>query len=162
MTKISGHFDELQLWDSAYLGKPVINDTEIMIPVRHIEVDPGHPLNHTDKPILLPEGQLIFSGVRKSERLIGEYLGDPKSGAGFKATYKITDGPFATTDEGVEAFVVEGVSEDPWAWITWEIESVSFALQVSQSLDAKFAEIDSDATHSISTTPQYLPPVPQH
>jgi hypothetical protein len=33
---ISGHFDELEFWDSARFGKPVIKDTEIIVPVHNI------------------------------------------------------------------------------------------------------------------------------
>lgn len=151
MTIINGYFDEIQLWDSAYFGKPVITDTAIIIPARNIEICEGHPLNNTEKPIILSEGKLIFGGVQKSERLIGEYLGDPKSGIGFKPSYKITDGPFVKTDEVVELFVVEGVLEEPPAWITWEIESVSFALEVSEAIETKITEIGSDSINYVST-----------
>ncbi|HEY9904112.1 MAG TPA: hypothetical protein V6D43_17065 [Candidatus Sericytochromatia bacterium] len=33
---ISGHFDELEFWDSARFGKPVIKDTEIIVPADNI------------------------------------------------------------------------------------------------------------------------------
>jgi len=36
MTIISGHFDELEFWDSARFGKPVIKDTEIIVPADNI------------------------------------------------------------------------------------------------------------------------------
>ena len=130
MTIISGHFDELEFWDSARFGKPVIKDTEIIVPVHNIRVYQEHPLNKIDESILLPEAKLIFSGVQKSELQIAEYLGDPKSGDGFKPSYKITDSHFVTTDKLGETFVLEGVLEEPLSWMTWEIESVSFFLEI--------------------------------
>jgi hypothetical protein len=33
---ISGHFDELEFWDSARFGKPVIKDLEIIVPADNI------------------------------------------------------------------------------------------------------------------------------
>ncbi|GAB4208406.1 MAG: hypothetical protein Fur006_67240 [Coleofasciculaceae cyanobacterium] len=130
MTIINEHFDELEFWDSARFGNPVIKDTEIIIPVHQIRVYQEHPLNNTNEPILLPKAKQIFSGVQKSERQIAEYLGDPKSGDGFKPSYKITDSHFVTTDKLGEIFVLEGILEEPLSWITWEIESVAFFLEI--------------------------------
>ncbi|GEM_PF-1314738 len=131
-TIVNGYFDEIELWDTAYFGNPIITDNTIIIPTRNITLYEGHPLNHTGNRMLLPEGKLCFSGVRRSERDIAEYIGDPKSGKGFKPAYKIIDGLFTKVDRPVTNFWIEGISENPSAWITWEIESVSFCLKIPE------------------------------
>lgn len=130
MTIISGYFDELEFWDSCYFGKPVIGKSDLIIPARNLGLYEGHPLNNKGKHMILPKCRLIFSGVKKSERVVGEYLGEPKSGKGFKPSYKVIDGPFPKTDEPVNNFFLEGILEDPLSYVTWEIESVSFDLEV--------------------------------
>jgi hypothetical protein len=139
-TIANGYFDEIELWDTAYFGNPIIADTTIIIPTRNITLSEGHPLNNTGKPILLPEGKLCFSGVTKSERDIAEYIGDPKSGKGFKPAYKIIDGPFPRLARPVTNFWVEGIWENPPAWITWEIESVSFCLEIPEITETRVGD----------------------
>ncbi|MGB3695595.1 MAG: hypothetical protein WA865_17405 [Spirulinaceae cyanobacterium] len=89
-----------------------------------------HPLNNQDKPLIMPKGKLIFQGVRKSERFIYEYYIDSGGKQKGKPGRKVIDGPFIEPNEDVEAFVIEGVLKQPWAWISWDIESVSFELEV--------------------------------
>ncbi|RCJ29409.1 hypothetical protein A6770_22005 [Nostoc minutum NIES-26] len=130
MTIISGYFDELEFWDSCYFSKPIIKNTQLIIPSRNIGLYEGHPLNNTDQLTILQSGKLIFSGIQRSERVIGEYLGEPNSGKGFKPSYTIVDGPFRQTDEPTTKFFIEGILEEPLSYVTWEIESVSFHLEV--------------------------------
>lgn len=131
-TIVNGYFDEIELWDTAYFGNPIITDTAIIIPTRNITLFEGHPLNKTGKTLILPEGKLCFSDVTKSERDIAEYIGEPKSGKGFKPAYKIIDGPFTKVEQPVINFWVEGIWENPPAWITWEIESGLFWLEIPE------------------------------
>ncbi len=132
--KISGYFDALEFWNSCELGKPVVKDTEVIIPASHIEIFEEHPLNQTGRPIIWGESKLVFGGVRRSDRVVFEYLGDPKSGGGFKRSYQISDGPFALVDEPVMTFVFEGILLEPLSYVTWEIDSVSFHLEVEESI----------------------------
>ncbi|HAG81739.1 MAG TPA: hypothetical protein DCL61_11360 [Cyanobacteria bacterium UBA12227] len=130
MTIINGYFDELEFWDSCYFGKPIIKDNKLVIPVRNLGIYETHPLNNTDELIVLQECKLVFCDVQKSERIVYEYLGEPKSGQGFKPSYKVNDGLFMKTAEPITTFFLEGVWEDPPAYVTWEINSVSFYLEV--------------------------------
>lgn len=130
VTIICGYFDELEFWDSCYFGKPLIKNTQLIIPSRNIGLYEGHPLNNTGQFMILQSGKLIFSGIQRSQRIIGEYLGEPKSGRGFKPSYTIADGPFPKIDEPITKFFLEGILEEPLSYVTWEIESVSFHLEI--------------------------------
>ncbi|WP_322736283.1 hypothetical protein [Nostoc sp. DedQUE12b] len=130
VTIISGYFDELEFWDSCYFGKPIIKNTQLIIPSRDIGLYEGHPLNNTGQFMILQSGKLIFSGIQRSQRIIGEYLGEPKSGRRFKPSYTIADGPFPQTDEPRTKFFLEGILEELLSYVTWEIESVSFHLEI--------------------------------
>lgn len=130
MTLVEGYFDELEFWDTTYFGKPIVKDTKLIIPARNIKLYEDHPLNTKGEPILLTKSNLIFSGVQKSERVISEYIGTPKSGQGFKPSYKVVDGLFAKTNEPTNSFYLEGILEEPLSYVTWEIESSFFYLEI--------------------------------
>lgn len=130
MQFIKGHFDELGFWDKAYFENPIFESEKIIIPTRNIEVYKEHPLNNIGQTIILPKGRLIFNDIKKSERIIGEYLGDPKSGADLKPAYKVVDGPSAHINKPVTKFILEGILEEPLSYVTWFIESVLFTLEI--------------------------------
>lgn len=133
MKIINGYFDELEFWNSCYFSQPVIKNTELIIPVHNIGLYEEHPLNNTGKLMILPEARLIFSGVQRSERVINEYLGEQNSGKGFKPSYKVSDGPFLKNDKSVTQFFFEGILEEPRSYVTWEIDSMLFLLEISEN-----------------------------
>lgn len=100
----------------------------MIIPVRQVVAYKEHPLNNTDKNIIFPECNLIFFNPKKSICVISKYL-DPKNYKGFHPSYTVSD-LFPEVDELTETFILEGTLENPLSWITWEIESVSFSLEV--------------------------------
>lgn len=130
MAIVSEYFEELEFWDSSYFGQPLIKNTTLIIPTRDIRVYEGHPLNNIGQTILLPSVKLVFSGVQSSVRVVGEYLGHPNSGKGFKPSYEIVDSSFRKTSEPTKIYFLEGILSEPLAYVTWEIESVSFHLEV--------------------------------
>ena len=134
MKIINGYFDDLEFWNSCYFSKPVIKNTDLIIPVRNIGLYEEHPLNNTGQLTILPEARLIFSGVQRSQRIINEYLGKPNSGKGFKPSYKVTDGSFTKNDKLVSQFFFEGILDEPLSYVTWEIDSMLFFLEVSENI----------------------------
>ncbi len=72
---------------------------------------------------------MIFEGVVRSERTLFEYIGDPVQGQ-FKSAQKVIDGPFSHNNEAHLIFGLEGILEKPVSWVDWEIECVSFSLEV--------------------------------
>lgn len=160
-TNVPNYFDEIEFWDSSIFYEPIKENNHLIIPARNITVYPEHPLNRTDKPIVLWMGKLIFRDVKKSERLISEYRGDPKSGEGFRDSYKIEDSGFENIKENdVERFILEGVLAKPFAWVTWTIESSSFALEVLKVVvcrDVRKVRIGRGRTEQLSEfEPKYL------
>ncbi|HLP91053.1 MAG TPA: hypothetical protein VK184_21025 [Nostocaceae cyanobacterium] len=129
MTIIKDYFDELEFWDTAFFKQPIVKKGELIIPARQVVVYKEHPLNHTDENMTLPECNLIFTNPKSSVRLVSEYL-DPENYKGFKPSYIISDGSFPQINELTELFVLEGTLENPPSWVKWEIESVSFSLEV--------------------------------
>lgn len=133
MIIINDYFDELEFWDSCYFEAPEIKNDVLIIPAHNIRLYEEHPLNKTDKPILLRKANLVFNGTQRSERSVGEYIGKPSSGEGFKPTYTITDGPFPENNDATETFLLEGVLKQPLSYITWEIKGSSFQLEIEES-----------------------------
>ena len=106
-------------------GKPKIAETEIKLPVREFSVSKGFP-GH-ERGVIYSQGTLVFEGVFSSVRTISEY--ETPEGKSFKATYTITDGPFAEVHDETYLFYVGGFSYDPHGWVEWDILAVNVRIE---------------------------------
>ena len=133
MTIIQNNFDKLYTIASDY-EQAIALDDKMVIPTRNLGVIPGHPLNPTPaETIFIPKCYLVFEKVKKSIRELWHYVAEPAESGHFKtveSSIAIVDGPFPDIDEPVESFLIEGVMLVPHAWVSWEIESVSFYLEL--------------------------------
>lgn len=101
---------------------PVIRGREMTVPIKDLRIN-GE---------FFAQCNLIFKGVKKSERTLWEYIGDPKSGQGFKPKRTVIDVPPADIDIEAKLYGIEGVfeSSEGWsAWVHWEIESVNCVIE---------------------------------
>lgn len=126
------NLDEIIDWSCSRFGKPQFDRTSIRVPVRMLRVGKDYP--GYSKSTLLEKAVLVFEGVSSSERAISEY-GDPQIRNGRRRyeivkSYPITDGPFDTVNEQAYLFYIGGVSDDPHAWIEWEIVAVTVRVEV--------------------------------
>lgn len=130
MRRIVGHFKGLNFSDGVDLEEVSIEDDKIVLEVSNVGVLPKHPLNTGHKmQEHLGRCRLIFEGVKSSRRVLYEYAVDPWHDD-FKAPRTIIDGPFREVGEPVTLFGFECVSTQPPAWVDWEIESVTFILEI--------------------------------
>ena len=145
MTIIQNNFDKLYTIASDY-EQAIVVDDKMVIPTRNLGVIPGHPLNPTPaETIFISECYLVFEGVKKSIRELWHYVAEPSESGHFKtveSSITIVDGPFPDIDEPVESFLIEGVMLVPHAWVSWEIESVSFYLEMESTNQPNLFEKD--------------------
>src|SRR5262249_22314306 len=126
MTQRHPSFDYFDFTE-AYIGIPDITDTTIRVPIRKFVILGGHPdylkTTHFTRCVL------VYEKVAHSKRTISKY-GEPKIIDG-KTTYLIeseddvSDGPFMPVNEPVFLHHLSGVSEEPHAWLNWDIVAVS-------------------------------------
>jgi hypothetical protein len=145
MTIIQNNFDKLYTIASD-LEPPIVVGNKIVIPARNLGLIPGHPLNPApQETIFIPKCYLVFEKVKKSIRELWHYVADPPESGHFRTvepSSSIDDGPFPELGEPVESFLIEGVMLVPHAWVSWEIESVSFYLEVESIDRANLIEKD--------------------
>ncbi|MCU0541570.1 MAG: hypothetical protein MUE44_05195 [Oscillatoriaceae cyanobacterium Prado104] len=145
MTIIQKNFDKLYTIASD-VAPPIVVDNKMVIPARNLGAIPGHPLNPApQETIFIPKCYLVFEGVKKSIRELWHYVADPPESGHFKTvepSSSIVDGPFPELGEPVESFLIEGVMLFPHAWVSWEIESVSFYLELDSTNQPNFIEKD--------------------
>lgn len=107
---------------------------KIVIPTHQLGLLPGHPLNKTDELIFWENCNLIFDGVKKSVRQQTEYIEDSPGSNQFKPCEAkkrtVLEDSLSSVDEPVTLFELEGIFNNPLEWVDWEIESVSFYLEV--------------------------------
>lgn len=126
MRQIQEHFDDLHFTETR-LGKPLVQDRTISIPVQGLLTMAGHPLAAESAGLI--HGRLVFRGVAASRRTLTEYIGNPRNPDGFKEDYILEDLP-PVGDEGdtYRMYSFEGLLEDPVAWVDWDVEARSFEL----------------------------------
>ena len=143
MTIIQNNFDQLYTIASDF-DRPIALDDKMVIPTRNLGIIPGHPLNPSpQETIFIPNCCLVFEGVKKSVRELWHYVAEPAESGHFKAvepSISIVDGPFSDITEPVQSFFIEGVMLVPHAWVSWEIESVSFYLELDSTNQANLTE----------------------
>jgi hypothetical protein len=76
MTVVSNHFD-LLYFTNCNFDRPLIRDSQIVIPTRQLGLLPGHPLNPQNEIIFLSKSYLIFEGVKSSVRQLTGYIEEP-------------------------------------------------------------------------------------
>ena len=149
MTIISNHFD-LLYFTNCNLERPLIHDSKIVIPTRHLGLLPGYPLNPQNEIIFLSKSYLIFEGVKTSVRQLTGYVEEPPGSNHFKPLEEnsrtVIDDDFPEVAKTVNLFGLEGAFEDPLEWVDWEIESASFYLMEHPSNDWEFTELWIDTT----------------
>lgn len=130
MMRVCDYFDLIDFSDGVDLDKPIIQGNMMIIPARHVSLLQGHPLNPTNKPLLLDMCRLIFEGVQESAQRIYEYAGDPRHD-GFRKPY-VMAGQFTpdASSKNWHHFELEGVLNDPLAYVEWQIACESFCLEV--------------------------------
>lgn len=122
MQRIIGYFEQLHFTESS-LGAPVFSAGSMNIPVTGLLTLKGHPLSDgTFRPLA---GNLIFIGVTKSVRKLIEYIGDPRHPQGFKDERVVTDIDMHTQSGGTR-FMLEGILQEPAAWVDWEVIAAEF------------------------------------
>ncbi|MGB3695591.1 MAG: hypothetical protein WBG70_23680 [Spirulinaceae cyanobacterium] len=117
MTIVENYFDELEFWDTAFFSNPQIREQTITIDVKNFKVYEDHPLNNSESPLILPSGKIIFRSVVSSKRKIYKYYLASNGEEKCKPRYEIVDSPFLEQNNSVEMYVLEGVLENPYAWI---------------------------------------------
>lgn len=131
MVRIENYFDDLFFTEST-LGVPLVEGNVVRVPVYGLFPIRNHPLlQHSNGPV---HATLVFEGVVRSERILVEYIGDPKKPEGFRDQRREKDGPFPYPECETERreFGFEGFWETPPAWIEdWVIEARNFALEIA-------------------------------
>lgn len=129
MTVIENYYDELHFTDCD-LSIESLGKDRLVIQVSNLGVLPGHPLNTTPAMIFITHCRLVFGGVRKSERSMHEYIGDPTAGI-FRTPYTIVDHQSqGQAHKPGTVYELEGVLDHPRAWVDWTIESTAFFMEV--------------------------------
>ncbi|MBD1927911.1 hypothetical protein H6F74_16910 [Trichocoleus sp. FACHB-90] len=135
-------FDDIVLFYKRAIGSvkkeehlPIIMCSKIVILTHKIGILPGHTLNTTDDVIFLPECNLIFEGVKRWVRHETRYVEELSGSNRFqpKETRQETvpDDLFSIfAPPPVTLFEIEGIFKNPLRWVDWEIESISFGLEV--------------------------------
>lgn len=133
MIIINENFDTLHFTE-ATLGRPLIVERTITIPVQGLLPMEGHPLMADGVKLL--SGSLIFRGVSTSRRVVTEYIGDPKTPVGFKEDYVVDDMlPLDDKNNFFRIYSFEGVLEDPVAWVDWDILAQAFDFVVEKQIE---------------------------
>lgn len=109
-------WDYVDVTDSRF-GPPMIDGSTVRVPVRELVVGAGFP--GYEYAQLHSQCTLVFTGVVKSVRHIGEYA--DRSQRTFKPSYTVDDGPFPESRARVFRFHVGDWSYKPRASISWEI-----------------------------------------
>jgi len=117
-------FDDLDFSESL-LGAPAISGDDLVVPVAQLYALRGEPPQN-EGPLA---GRLVFCGVSVSRRDVREYVGDPRSGQGFKAPYVVEDVDPRPAEDARE-FLFEGVQEAPTAWVAWTVRARVFMLEL--------------------------------
>lgn len=128
MKEVQCNFYEIDFYDS-FLGEPQIVQNTMTIEARDIILLAGLLFKPRVEVVPISECELYFEGVRRSEKKLYEYVGNPADGR-FADPYTIFDGPFEQTAGELEHFEMEGVILQPRAWIAWNIEAATFRLRV--------------------------------
>ena len=114
---------------------------QLLIETRNIGILPAHPLNPKDELIFWQKCLCIFTGVKKSVLQSAEYVEDPPGSKNYvppkNQPPNVIEDSFPV-NEPVTLFELEGIYKNPLAWVDWEIESVSFALQVDTEDERSF------------------------
>jgi hypothetical protein len=129
--KIENCEDDNNMYDSVEcnLKPPLIEGNQITVGIENLGIMPEHPLNSSESLLYVKNCQLIFEGVVRSERIVSEYAGHPRHD-GFKPPQKVVDGPFRPNNKATVTFRLGGVLQAPLSWVDWEIQCVSFYLEV--------------------------------
>ncbi|MDR2260955.1 MAG: hypothetical protein LBE06_08550 [Azoarcus sp.] len=133
------NFEWLGLWE-AHFGAPKVMGQDMLIPVKNLPVQGDHPLRTTKDKVIrrhpalggVVDGLLVFREVSLSKRRVDEYIGvvtDPYGVKGFRDPYELVDVDVASSEK-MNTYLFEGVLEEPYAWVTWDIIARSFELQV--------------------------------
>lgn len=126
MRQIQEHFDDLHFTETR-LGKPLVQERTISIPVQGLLTMTGHPLAAEGAGLI--HGRLVFREVAASRRTLTEYIGDPRNPDGFKEDYILEDLPLAADEsDACRMYSFEGLLEDPVAWVDWDVKARSFEL----------------------------------
>lgn len=101
-----------------------ISLNEIKIVTHGLIIMQGIP-NETE---LLKSNQhlLVFNGVSYSSKKFFEY--DNLVPSGYKQAQGYVDGPFNTTQDVYQSYLVSGVLKDPYGWLEWEIHATSWEI----------------------------------
>jgi len=124
-TRVDPTFDPFIDLNEVIIGQPQIGNETIVVPVSNLAIWPGHPTYPEGK--LFPKCRLVFENAASSVRTIYEYVGTRTGG--FKPERTVIDGPFVPKTGKVFQYLIEGVSEELNAWVSWKIESVSYRIE---------------------------------
>lgn len=133
MKEYNCNFYEIDFYDS-FLEDPIVTGNNMTIRARDIILLTGLLTKPTVTITPIAECLLHFDGVRRSEKKMYEYIGDPAEGK-FADPYVLFDGPFEQTPGELEHFEMEGVIEKPAAWIAWDIEASAFRLEIPNDVE---------------------------
>lgn len=132
MAALMSTFDndfELIYFTDSFLGEPTIFGDTLEVFVRNIGLLPNHTMNQENQMFFVEQAKLKFNGVRYSQRTIHRYAGNPKTD-GFLPSYIVTDVERKEVNYEIKVFELEGVLEQPQAWVDWLIEANSVTLQL--------------------------------
>jgi hypothetical protein len=127
-----GAFDddfELIYFTDCRLGKPIVSGDNLEVSVWNIGLMPDHTMNDSDRLVFLDRARLLFLGVKRSERNIRRYAGDPELGV-FLPSYTVVDIDRDNMISEVKTYNLEGILEEPEAWVDWTIEARAVVLEL--------------------------------
>jgi hypothetical protein len=152
MTKIHNYFDYLHFTECHILGfkweqkkEPRFNRnsfsyhevSNLLIRIKNLGILQGHPLNpsrNESSIIFWPKRcTCIFKEVKTSILQMNTYCEDPPGSQQFVPDLNQTPQEIQdvfSADEPVNEFFIEGLYQNPVAWVDWNIESRFFALEI--------------------------------
>lgn len=161
MTVVKGYFDELHFTESNIEKFDIVGSDIVVHILSGLEIYGSHPLSSTHQRS--EPCQLRFKNVVLSQLIIDEYAGNPNQD-GFKERREIIHqlDNLEQSDIKYEDYSLEGILQDPQAWIDWYITAEEFYLDdlkgetnVTVTLDPDVAEVFTSA-EAVNTALRYL------
>lgn len=124
------------LWQkNSNFSERIVKKADLFVSIYNMGILKGHPLNQTHEPLVFWPNRCkcIFQEVQKSIIKFHPYIEYPPGSNKWipdENQPPSVDERSFPVDEPVTEFALEGMYQDPIAWIDWEIHSVSFSLEI--------------------------------
>ena len=125
--KTAEYFDEIHFTECD-LSIKLISQDEIVIDIDNLEISETHPL-FASVGNKIKKSRLKFYDICSSEREIFEYKRDRYTND-FKGKRVEKDVEEQSFKSGVNTYYIEGILDEPEAWIEWTIAAHRFDLEI--------------------------------